>query len=177
MQLPAELVQRARRIKLALFDVDGVLTGGQVIYTDNGSEAKAFDIQDGHGLKLLTDMEIRTGIISGRNSSVVTRRAQELGVSFVHQGVKDKRACVDALCGETGVGLAECSFMGDDWPDLPVMTRVGLAAAPAQAAAEVRERAHWIATRRGGEGAVREFCDMLLAARGATLRALAPYLS
>jgi 3-deoxy-D-manno-octulosonate 8-phosphate phosphatase (KDO 8-P phosphatase) len=160
-----ELEERARRVRLAIFDVDGVMTDGTLYIGAQGEAFKAFNILDGHGVKMLQAAGIATAIISGRTSEAVARRAAELGIAHVTQGSADKAAALRALCGRAGVQAQDCSFMGDDLPDLDVMRLCGLAVAVANAVDAVKEAAHYVTRASGGRGAVREFCEMLLAAR------------
>ena len=161
-----ELAERARGLRLAIFDVDGVLTDGTVYIGPQGEVMKAFNILDGHGIKMLQAAGIATAIISGRSSEAVAWRARELGIAQVAQGVADKVAEFGRLRAALGVEPRECSFMGDDLPDLAVMRLCGLAASVPNAADAVRSAAHFVTRARGGRGAVREFCDLVLRARG-----------
>jgi 3-deoxy-D-manno-octulosonate 8-phosphate phosphatase (KDO 8-P phosphatase) len=156
--------QRAARVKLMIFDVDGVLTDGRLYYGADGEMLKTFNTLDGHGIKLLAAVGIACAIITGRKSGIVETRARELGIAHVYQGVHDKTVAFAELLATTGLEAAACGYMGDDWPDLPVMLRVGFATAPAGAHPEVIARAHWVAEAKGGRGAVREVCDTLLRA-------------
>jgi 3-deoxy-D-manno-octulosonate 8-phosphate phosphatase (KDO 8-P phosphatase) len=160
-----ELAERARAVRLAIFDVDGVLTDGTLYIGAQGESFKAFNILDGHGMKMLQSAGIVTAIISGRSSEAVERRAAELAIAHVAQGCADKVATFEALRAQLGVQAAECSFMGDDLPDLAVMRRCGFAVAVANAAEPVRQAAHYVTRASGGRGAVREFCDLVLGAR------------
>ncbi|VVD70704.1 KdsC family phosphatase [Pandoraea terrigena] len=157
---------RAARLRVMVFDVDGVLTDGGLRYGPAGEVIKTFDSLDGHGLKLLAEVGIVTAIITGRQSEIVARRAADLRVAHVYQGVQDKRAAFEDLCAKVSVTAEVCGHIGDDWPDLPILSRVGFAACPANAHIEVKARSHWIAATRGGEGAVRELCDFILRAQG-----------
>jgi len=161
----SELMQRAARVRLMIFDVDGVLTDGGLMFTGAGDTMKAFNSLDGHGAKLLREAGIDTAIITGRRSEIVAARAKELKITHLFQGVEDKRVAFARLLADTGVAAGACGYMGDDWPDLAVMLQCGLAAAPANAHADVLERAHWVSRRAGGHGAVRELCDLLLRAQ------------
>lgn len=161
-----DLVERARRVRLAIFDVDGVLTDGTVFMGPEGEAFKAFNILDGHGVKMLKAGGVDTAIISGRESKAVTRRAQELGIEHVFQGEHDKLARFEALCAATGLAPEACAFVGDDLPDLPVMERCGLAVAVANAVDLVKAKAHYVTRAGGGRGAVREFCELVLSAQG-----------
>lgn len=157
---------RAAKLRVMIFDVDGVLTDGGLRYGPAGETFKTFDSLDGHGLKLLAEAGIVTAIITGRKSDIVAKRAADLGVAHVYQGVHDKRVAFEDLCAKVSVSADACGHIGDDWPDLPVLTRVGFAACPANAHVEVQSRCHWIASVRGGNGAVRELCDFILRAQG-----------
>ncbi len=165
-----ELLLRAQGgglgMRAAIFDVDGVLTDGRLYIGDQGEVFKAFHVLDGHGLKLLARVGIEPIIITGRDSAAVRRRVADLGLSTAHFGVADKLAVANALLTERGVTWPEIAVIGDDWPDLPLLARAGFACAPANAHAEARALAHHVTTARGGEGAAREFCDLLLMASG-----------
>lgn len=156
---------RASRIRLLVLDVDGVLTDGGLVYTASGEDTKRFHVHDGLALVAALKAGLQIAVFSGRASAAVTRRMAELGVAEVHQGVADKVAALDALLARLGLAPREVAMMGDDLPDLAAMARAGLALAPANAVAEVKRAAHWVARRRGGEGAVREAVEMLLKAR------------
>ncbi|CAG9246057.1 KdsC family phosphatase [Paraburkholderia caribensis] len=158
--------ERASRVKLMIFDVDGVLTDGSLLFTAEGDTMKAFNSMDGHGAKLLREAGIDTAIITGRKSGIVEKRAENLRITHVYQGVEHKLAAFEQLLKETGRTPDECGYMGDDWVDLAVMLKVGFAAAPANSHPEVIARAHWVSEARGGHGAVREVCDALLRAQG-----------
>jgi 3-deoxy-D-manno-octulosonate 8-phosphate phosphatase (KDO 8-P phosphatase) len=161
-----ELAERARGLRLAIFDVDGVLTDGTLYIGPQGEQTKAFNILDGHGIKMLQASGIAAAIISGRSSEAVAWRARELGIAHVAQGVADKVAEFARLRTSLGVEPRECAFMGDDIPDLAVMRLVGLSVCVPNGAELVRTSAHYVTRAHGGRGAVREFCDMVLAARG-----------
>lgn len=165
-QVTADALERARRLRLMLFDVDGVLTDGRLWYGAEGEALKAFHVLDGHGMKLLLQGGIAAGILSGRSSPAVALRAAELGVAHVLQGVEDKRPAFDVLLARLGLQADEAGYMGDDLPDLPVLSRCGLACAPRSAHEEVRRGAHYVADADGGCGAVREVCDYVLRAQG-----------
>lgn len=160
-----KVMARARRVRLAVFDVDGVLTDGRILLSDDGRESRAFHVRDGLGLKLLRAAGIEVAIISARRSRLVEKRMTELGVPHVIQGSDDKRAALDRLLDELGLGPDECAYTGDDLPDLAVMRRAGLALAVADAHPAVTARAHWVTRKPGGAGAAREVCDLLLAAQ------------
>ncbi|MDH3998297.1 MAG: HAD-IIIA family hydrolase [Desulfuromonadales bacterium] len=154
------------QIKLLLLDVDGVLTDGRIVYDSNGAESKAFDVKDGHGLKLIQRAGIQVGIITGRSSDVVARRAAELEIELLYQGVKDKRVPFREILDKLQLSPAEVAYVGDDVIDLPVMRQVGFAATVADAVDEIKPYAAYIAKRCGGRGAVREICDLLLKESG-----------
>jgi 3-deoxy-D-manno-octulosonate 8-phosphate phosphatase (KDO 8-P phosphatase) len=167
---PAAVAARARKIRVLLMDVDGVLTGGQVylLPQPDGTavEMKAFHSQDGAGLKLARDAGLRTGVISGRDSAAVTRRAAEVGMEFVYQGRAEKLSAYEEILRVAGVRDAEVAYIGDDLPDLPVLERVGLAVAVANAVPEVRRAAHHVTRRTGGDAGVREAIEGILKAQG-----------
>ena len=154
------------KIKLLLLDVDGVMTDGRIIYDNDGGETKAFDVKDGHGLKLVQRAGIKVGIITGRQSQVVARRAAELGIDLVYQGVKDKKVPFKEILEKLALAPEEVAYVGDDIVDLPVMLKVGFAATVADAVDDVKPYAHMVAKRCGGRGAVREICDFLLKESG-----------
>ncbi|AUJ12067.1 phenylphosphate carboxylase subunit delta [Xanthomonas oryzae pv. oryzae] len=163
--LPAELIERAARIRLACFDVDGTLTDGRLYYDHAGNESKAFNVLDGQGLKQLDRAGIHVALITARTSLSAEKRGQDLGL-HVQIGVKNKRMAVLALCQEHGLSLDQVLFMGDDLPDLPALLAVGLPVVPANAHPWIAERVQWNTRARGGEGAAREVCDVVLAAQG-----------
>ena len=162
----AEVDRRARRIKLLLMDCDGVLTDGRLELLENGDEQKTFHVRDGQGISLLHRAGLKTGIISGRTSSAVERRAQDLKMAYVRQYAKDKVKALEEIMAEADVSLDECAYIGDDLGDIPVMNQVELAVAVADAVAETKQAAHYITGLRGGHGAVREVCDLILKAQG-----------
>lgn len=172
----AELLQRTQAIKLAVFDVDGVLTDGRLYFLTDGSEFKTFNTLDGHGIKMLINSGVRTAIISGRKTPVVERRAQNLGIQHLYQGREDKLVVLDELLGELGLSYEQVAYLGDDLPDLPVMRRVGLGMAVASADGFVRQHAHGVTAARGGEGAAREFCELIMRGQGTLDAAQAAYL-
>lgn len=161
-----EAEKRARAVQVMIFDVDGVLTDGRLYYDQNGEALKTFHVLDGHGFKMLHRAGIQTALISGRDSPIVTRRAQELGVAWIKQGVEDKYRALEELCATLQVSPEICGYMGDDIIDLPILTRVRFAATVPQAHVLVFKNVHWVATQNGGQGAVREVCDFLLSVQG-----------
>ena len=174
---PNELQARASRIKLLLLDVDGVLTDGKLYFSNQGDEFKAFSTLDGQGIKILQKSGVKVGIITGRTSQLVAKRASDLGIQILIQGREDKWDALQEILAQHPVSLEEIAFMGDDWPDLTVMCRVGLALTPANGHFTVVERSHWQSQARGGEGAVREACDMLMKAQNTFDQTLKPYLA
>jgi len=150
------------RIKLLLLDVDGVMTDGRIIYLNDGGEAKAFDVKDGHGLKLIQRAGIKVGIITGRQSDIVARRAAELGIELVYQGAKDKMQPFMEILEKLGLKAYEVAYVGDDLVDLPVMRLVGFSATVADASDDIKPYVDLVTSRPGGRGAVREICDFLL---------------
>ena len=168
---------KAKAIRLAIFDVDGVLTDGGLHYSDSGEETKIFDVRDGHGMKMLQASGVALAIITSRSSRCVARRAENLGIDHVFQGVDDKLATLRALAQTLTLDLSACAYMGDDWIDLPVLTRCGLALSVPDAHAEVRSRAHYVTRAGGGRGAVREACELIMRAQGTYEARLAGFLT
>jgi 3-deoxy-D-manno-octulosonate 8-phosphate phosphatase (KDO 8-P phosphatase) len=162
-----ELAERARAVRLAIFDVDGVMTDGTVFFDAKGEAFKAFNILDGHGVKLLQKAGLATAILSGRKSAAVARRAKELAIAHVIQGTgDDKVPAFEGLLKKLRLDAQACAFVGDDIQDLPVMRRCGFAVAVANAVDKVKAEAHYVTRAQGGKGAVREFCDLVLHAQG-----------
>ncbi len=166
----------ARLVRLLVLDVDGVLTDGHLWFGNSGEELKAFDIQDGLGIKLLARGGIATAIITGRRSALVARRAQELGIQHLLQGREDKQEALIELCADLGLNPAETAYMGDDLPDLGAIRAAGFGIAPANAHAFVARHADHRTERRGGHGAVREACELILASQGKLDALLDSYL-
>jgi 3-deoxy-D-manno-octulosonate 8-phosphate phosphatase (KDO 8-P phosphatase) len=162
---PLSLLNCARPIRLLLLDVDGVLTDGRIIYDADGRESKTFHIHDGFGINQLRASGCLVGFLSGRASAAVERRAKELDVSIVHQGVNDKLPVYEQILADHRLSDDEVAYVGDDLPDLPVLGRVGLAIAVASAPLQVRRAVHWVTGHAGGAGAVREVTDLLIMAR------------
>jgi 3-deoxy-D-manno-octulosonate 8-phosphate phosphatase (KDO 8-P phosphatase) len=160
-----------------IFDVDGILTDGSLHYGPEGEMMKTFNVLDGHGIKLLQASGVATAIISARESTVVARRAADLGIMHVRQGIHNKRDAFERLMAECGVTSDACGFVGDDVIDLPILLRVGFAATVPNAHTEVQERVHYRTQATGGRGAVREICDFILRAQGTYEAAIAPYLA
>jgi 3-deoxy-D-manno-octulosonate 8-phosphate phosphatase (KDO 8-P phosphatase) len=163
---PRTLQQRCREIELLLLDVDGVLTDGSIVYGTGGVEIKAFHVRDGSGLKLWHLAGKRSGIITGRSSEIVNRRAAELGIGLVLQGQADKLTAYERVLQQTDFRPEQICYVGDDLPDLPVLRACGLAVAPADGCAEARNAAHHVTGVAGGRGAVREVIELILAGQG-----------
>jgi 3-deoxy-D-manno-octulosonate 8-phosphate phosphatase (KDO 8-P phosphatase) len=161
----ATIEARARNIRLLLFDVDGVLTDGKVLIHADGSESKQFAIKDGIAILAAERSGVLTGVLSGRASTATTHRAQQLGMSIIHENVATKIDTYQRILDANGLRDEEVAYMGDDLLDLPVLRRAGLSAAPADAAPEVRARVHWVSRARGGEGAARELVELVLRAQ------------
>ena len=172
LDLPATLLLQAQDIRLAIFDVDGVLTDGGQYFGEPGELLKRFHVQDGHGLKLLERAGIAPAIISGRDSPALRRRVDELGIMHARFGVGHKRVAAEALMAELALDWPAVAAIGDDWPDLPLLQQVGFAAAPADAHPQVRALVDHVTTAAGGRGAAREFADLLLVAGGHYARLL-----
>lgn len=166
LQFAPELLLRAQGIRAAIFDVDGVLTDGRIYIGDQGEAFKAFNTLDGHGLKLLARGGITPLVITGRDSAAVRRRVADLGIDHAVFGAGDKLAAAQPLLVALGLDWSAVAVMGDDWPDLPLMTRAAFACAPANAHAEVKAVAAHVTAAHGGHGAARECCDLLLVAAG-----------
>ena len=158
-------IAKAKNIRLLLLDVDGVLTNGSLLYTGQAEESKAFNTQDGFGIRLLREAGIDTGIITARTSEVVARRASELKMRYIYQGIPSKSEAFKEISKSSGLRPFEIAYMGDDWLDLVLLQQVGLAIVPANGVREVKEIAHFVTARAGGEGAVRDACDLLLLAQ------------
>jgi 3-deoxy-D-manno-octulosonate 8-phosphate phosphatase (KDO 8-P phosphatase) len=171
-----ETIERASKIKLVIFDVDGVMTDGRLILGDDGLEYKAFNSHDGLGMKLLKGSGVNMAIITGRTSHVVTKRAESTGISHFYQGVEDKLEAFLDLMKQTGLTPEQCAFMGDDVVDLPPMRRCGLALTVPAAPPLVKQHAHFVTTREAGHGAVREVCELIMQAQGTYDAQMAQYL-
>ncbi len=162
----SRLLERAAKVRMLVLDVDGVLTDGSLYFDSNGHEMKAFSSRDGLGMRFLQSQGIELALITGRKSEIVARRAQQLNVVHVYQGRTDKLKAFNELLQKTGLREDAVCYVGDDWIDLPVLMRVGLAVTVSDADAIVRARVHWVTSNTGGHGAVREVCDLIMAARG-----------
>ncbi len=172
LNFPPELLLRAQPVKVVFFDVDGVLTDGGLYFTEHGETLKRFHTLDGHGIKLLQRAGITPAVITGRDSPALRLRLKALGVTHARFGTEDKRPAAEAVLAELGLDWAQAAAMGDDWPDLPMLRRCALACVPPGAQAEVLAVAHHITRAAGGQGAVRECCDLLLVASGHYARLL-----
>lgn len=171
-----DVTSKARRVRLAVFDVDGVMTDGTLYLTDSGEQMKGFNSRDGLGIRLLQDSGIGTAILTGRRSQCVELRAKEIGISHVFQGVSDKAEGMARLLADLGISSEEASYMGDDLPDLPAMFGCGLRATVPEAPELVRRHADYVTRAAGGRGAVREFCELLMRAQGTFDTQIARYL-
>jgi 3-deoxy-D-manno-octulosonate 8-phosphate phosphatase (KDO 8-P phosphatase) len=171
-----DILGKAARIRLVIFDVDGVLTDGSLYLGDDGQEYKAFYSRDGHGMKMLQAAGVEIGIITGRTSEVVRLRMESLGIRQVYQGQLDKRIAYDRLKADLGISDGEIAYVGDDVVDLPVMRRVGLAIAVQDAHPLVKQHSHWQTPSAGGRGAARDVCELLMEARGVLRPAFESYL-
>ena len=160
------LLERAAAVRLVALDVDGVLTDGSLYFDNHGNEMKAFSTRDGLGIRLLQNHGIELALITGRESNIVARRAQQLGIHHLYQGRNDKLQALRELLDKTGLDEQAVCYAGDDWIDLPVLDQVGLAVTVADADIVVRNRVHWVTSRAGGKGAVREICNLILKAKG-----------
>lgn len=169
------LLLLAQGVKVAFFDVDGVLTDGGLFFSDAGETLKRFNTLDGHGLKLLQQADITPVVITGRDSKALRARLLALGVQHAHFGTEDKRPAAEQTLAMLGLDWRQAAAIGDDWPDLPVMRRCAFACAPTNAHAEVRASANHVTSARGGDGAAREFCDILLVASGRYVDLLEKY--
>lgn len=171
-----EIIEKAKKLKLLILDVDGVLTDGKLFFDDNGREYKSFHARDGHGIKLLQQTGVEVAVISGRKSLSVALRMKSLGINHVYQGHENKLAAFAEILQIMGITAEQTAHVGDDLLDLPIMSRVGLAIAVQDANFAVKQRADWCTELSGGCGAVREVCDFIMQAQGTFDDALSPYL-
>jgi 3-deoxy-D-manno-octulosonate 8-phosphate phosphatase (KDO 8-P phosphatase) len=169
--------ERARGVRLMIFDVDGVLTDGTLLYGPQGEELKAFSAHDGHGLKMLAASGVQCALLSGRRCAAVATRAAELGIETVFQGVEDKLEIFQQLIAQQRLTMQQTGYMGDELVDLSVLTRCGFACAPREAPEAVRTRVHYVAEAAAGRGAVREVCELLMRAQSTFDRTLGKYLT
>jgi 3-deoxy-D-manno-octulosonate 8-phosphate phosphatase (KDO 8-P phosphatase) len=171
-----DVYTRAKAVRLAIFDVDGVLTDGGLHYTDSGEETKVFDVRDGLGMRLLQSSGVALAIITSRSSRCVERRAADLGIEFVFQGVENKLAEFQALSRRLGFDASVCAYMGDDWVDLPILLRCGLSVSVPEASSAVRSRVHYVTRAGAGRGAARELCELIMQAQGTLDAQLARFI-
>lgn len=176
LQFSADLLLKAQDVRVLFLDVDGVLTDGGLLFTEQGETIKRFNTLDGHGIKLLQKAGITPAVVTGRDSAPLRLRLQQLGVTHVRFGTEDKLPAAESILSELGLGWQQAAAMGDDWPDLPMMCRSALACAPSNAHVECLAAADFITPCAGGQGAVRAVCDLLLTATGAYRRLLEAYL-
>ena len=172
---PPDLLLLAQDVRVVFLDVDGVLTDGGLYFSENGESLKRFNTLDGHGLKLLLQAGITPAVVTGRDSAPLRLRLQALGIEHAVFGTEDKRPAAEGILATLGLDWSKAAAMGDDWPDLPMMRRSAFACAPIHAQAEVLAAAHYVTRAQGGNGAVRELCDLLLVASGRYAALLAPY--
>ncbi len=172
-----DILEKAKKIKLVIFDIDGVLTTGALFIGDDGQEYKAFNSKDGHGLRMLQDGGVEVAIITGRKSEVVKYRAKDLGITRIYQGKREKLPAYEALLKETGLSHEDIAYVGDDVVDLPVMSKVGLAICVQDGHSFVKQHAHWITENNGGCGAGRDVCELILEAQGKLQDMLQSYIS
>ena len=169
-------IAKAKMVKLLLLDVDGVLTDGSITYSENGDEVKTFNARDGFGINILRKIGVEVGIITARKSLALERRIKDLSLSHVYQGVRHKVRAYEEIIESMKITDSEVAYMGDDWLDLPLITRVGLSVAVADAMPEVRELADFVTEMGGGRGAVREVCDLIIKAQGQKESLLTSYI-
>lgn len=171
-----DVIERAKHIRLLVLDVDGVLSDGRLFFSNSGEEIKAFHSLDGHGIKMLQRSGVDVAIITGRTSHIVEQRAHNLGVKYLLQGREDKLNALTELLEQRPTDYAQIAHMGDDYPDIPLIRRVGLGLTTANAHYAVQQYSHWQSQANGGEGAVREACDLIMRAQNTFDEALALYL-
>lgn len=169
------LLHKAQGVRVVFFDVDGVLTDGGLLFTEDGETIKRFSTLDGHGLKMLQKAGITPAVITGRDSEPLRVRLKALGINYARYGTEDKAPAAQEILNELGLDWSQAAHMGDDWPDIAVMTRAAFACAPSNAHIEVKAIAHYVTQREGGSGAAREFCDLLLMACGRYAELLQSY--
>lgn len=160
------VLSKLKKIKLLLLDADGVLTDGGIIYNDNGSETKIFNVKDGLGIRLIMEAGIHLGIVTGRRSNALYSRCKDLGINLIYDGVGNKVDVLDALLDQTGVSAEEVAFIGDDLPDLTLMKKIGLSIAVGDAHKTILDNVDMVTSAKGGHGAVREVCEAILKAKG-----------
>jgi 3-deoxy-D-manno-octulosonate 8-phosphate phosphatase (KDO 8-P phosphatase) len=172
-----ELSQKIKAVNLVFLDVDGVLTDGTIYYSSQGESLKPFNTLDGQGIRYLIEAGIEVAIISGRASESLKARAQDLGIKELHMKVQNKRMKAQEILNRLGLNWEQVAAMGDDWPDLPLLTVVGFSCSPRNGHIEVKRRVHWVSQENGGQGAVREMCDLILKSQGSYDALLSEYLT
>lgn len=171
-----DIIEKAKNIELVIFDIDGVMTDGSLFFDNNGEEYKAFNSFDGHGLRMLQECGVKVAVITGRRSELVKHRMQDLGVSLLYQGYRDKKPAFESLMKEVDLQMHQITYVGDDVVDLPIMSQLDFAIAVQNAHPFVKQHAHWITERSGGRGAVRDVCELILEAKGLLNDKLHSYL-
>lgn len=171
------ILAKAKQVKLFLFDVDGVLTDGTLIFTGDGQESKCFNTQDGFGIRLLQEAGVEVGVITARKSVAVAKRCENLKMRYVYQGQPNKLNGYNEILKESKLSPFQVGYMGDDWLDLILLKRVGFAVAPANAVQEVKDIVHYTTSRPGGHGAARELCDLIVKAKGLHKKLLQSYMN
>lgn len=171
-----DIIEKAKKIKLVIFDIDGVMTDGSLFFGDDGQEYKAFNSFDGHGLRMLQECGVKVAIITGRQSNVVKHRMKDLGVTLLYQGYRDKKPAFEALLKQVDLTREQITYVGDDVVDLPIMSQLDFAIAVQNAHPFVKQHAHWITERPGGRGAARDVCEFILEAKGLLEEKLHSYL-
>ena len=171
-----DLLEKAKNIKLVIFDIDGVMTDGSLFFDNSGEEYKAFNSLDGHGLRMLQECGVKVAVITGRKSELVKHRMNDLGVSLLYQGYRDKTPAFETLLKEVNLSKDQITYVGDDVVDLPIMSQLDFAIAVQNAHPFVKQHAHWITDRNGGHGAVRDVCEFILEAKGLLTNKLHSYL-
>ena len=171
-----DLLEKAKNIKLVIFDIDGVMTDGSLFFDNSGEEYKAFNSLDGHGLRMLQECGVNVAVITGRKSELVKHRMNDLGVTLIYQGYRDKTPAFAALRKEVNLSKDQITYVGDDVVDLPIMSQLDFAIAVQNAHPFVKQHAHWITDRSGGHGAVRDVCEFILEAKGLLNDKLHSYL-
>jgi 3-deoxy-D-manno-octulosonate 8-phosphate phosphatase (KDO 8-P phosphatase) len=166
MDVEKMITDRLKRIEMVLLDVDGVMTAGEIIYSDSGEQIKIFNVKDGIGIRLLKEAGIKVGIITGRKGKALQHRCNNLGIELIFDGIHNKKQVIEKIKADTGIGFEAMAFIGDDLPDLPVMREVGLAVAVGDAGEMVKKQAHITTAAHGGRGAVREISEAILKAQG-----------
>ncbi len=174
---PDEVLERARKVRLTLFDVDGVLTDGHLYFSDNGDEGKSFHARDGLGINLLQQTGVAVGIITARQSSLVAHRARDLNIQHLYQGRKEKFPAYKEICEKLELSSEEVAFVGDDVVDLPIMLDVGLAITVPQGHNLVKQYAHWTTRNEGGSGAARDVCELIMYAQGTYSKMMEQFLT